>query len=153
MMQNHINIIDESIYAKKYNSTLRFTIFESGIGNDDVKNDEDYQKLDPIYLFNQESHKQSFIIFRHIIKVASENIIQELMRNVNKQMKDNSKYGYILIFVFIGIVFFGFICGWIPFEIGENETIYKTKNMLSIIPKEVLITLPHINIMLGIEDN
>ena len=151
MMQNHINIIDESIYAKKYNSTLRFTIFESGIGNDDVKNDEDYQKLDPIYLFNQESHKQSFIIFRHIIKVASENIIQELMRNVNKQMKDNSKYGYILIFVFIGIVFFGFIFGWIPFEIGENETIYKTKNMLSIIPKELLTTLPHIKIMLGLE--
>ena len=66
-------------------------------------------------------------------------------------MNNNSFIGYILIFVFIGIVFFGFILGWIPFEIGENETIYKTKNMLSIIPKELLTTLPHIKIMLGLE--
>ena len=150
-MQNHIKIMNQSNYLNKYNSTLRFTIFESAIGNDDVKNEELYKELDPIYLFNQESHKQSFIVFRHIIRVAGENIIKELMSNVNHQMKDNSKYGYILIFFFIGIVFFGFIFGWIPFEIGENETIYKTKNMLSIIPKELLTTLPHIKIMLGLE--
>ena len=151
VMQNHIKIMNQSNYLNKYNSTLRFTIFESAIGNDDVKNEELYKELDPIYLFNQESHKQSFIVFRHIIRVAGENIIKELMSNVNHQMKDNSKYGYILIFFFIGIVFFGFIFGWIPFEIGENETIYKTKNMLSIIPKELLTTLPHIKIMLGLE--
>ena len=146
MKNNQENNHIQSIFQSSEFNNLNKEAF-----NDKFKNDEDYQKLDPIYLFNQESHKQSFIIFRHIIKVASENIIQELMRNVNKQMKDNSKYGYILIFVFIGIVFFGFIFGWIPFEIGENETIYKTKNMLSIIPKELLTTLPHIKIMLGLE--
>ena len=151
MMQNQINLIDESNYMNKYNSTLKYTIFEDAIGNEDVKNDENYKQLDPINLFNLESHKQSFIIFRHIIKVSSENIISHLTKNVEKQMNSNSFIGYILIFVFIGVVFFGFILGWIPFEIGENETIYKTKNMLSIIPKELLTTLPHIKIMLGLE--
>ena len=66
VMQNHIKIMNQSNYLNKYNSTLRFTIFESAIGNDDVKNEELYKELDPIYLFNQESHKQSFIVFRHI---------------------------------------------------------------------------------------
>ena len=151
MMQNQIDLIHKSNYFDKYNSTLKFTIFEDAIGNEDVKNDENYKQLDPINLFNLESHKQSFIIFRHIIKVSSENIISHLTKNVEKQMNSNSFIGYILIFVFIGVVFFGFILGWIPFEIGENETIYKTKNMLSIIPKELLTTLPHIKIMLGLE--
>ena len=151
MMQNQIDLIHKSNYFDKYNSTLKFTIFEDAIGNDDVKNEEEYKKLDPINLFNLESHKQSFIIFRNVIRIAAEKIISYLMSDVEKQMNNNSFIGYILIFVFIGIVFFGFILGWIPFEIGENETIYKTKNMLSIIPKELLTTLPHIKIMLGLE--
>jgi hypothetical protein len=49
------------------------------------------------------------------------------------------------------LVFFGFSAFWIPFVLGENETIYKTKNMLSIIPKELLISLPDINSKLGID--
>jgi hypothetical protein len=40
----------------------------------------------------------------------------------------------------------------LPYVQRENETIFKTKNMLSIIPNEILINLPHINIMLGIDE-
>ena len=46
----------------------------------------------------------------------------------------------------------GFFLIWLPFILMENETMFKTKNMLSIIPNELLINLPHINAMLGIEE-
>jgi hypothetical protein len=49
-------------------------------------------------------------------------------------------------------VLVGFSFIWLPFVLEQNETIFKTKNMLSIIPNDVLVTLPHINIMLGIDE-
>ena len=58
----------------------------------------------------------------------------------------------IVNIVFILVVALGFSLIWVPFVVKENETIFKTKNMLSIIPNEILITLPHINVMLGIDD-
>ena len=58
----------------------------------------------------------------------------------------------IINIVFILVVALGFSLIWVPFVVKENETIFKTKNMLSIIPNEILITLPHINVMLGIDD-
>ena len=62
------------------------------------------------------------------------------------------KVSLIINVVYIAVVFIGFFFIWLPFVLEENETIFKTKNMLSIIPNEILISLPHINIMLGIEE-
>ena len=58
----------------------------------------------------------------------------------------------IINIIFIVVVAVGFLLIWLPYVQRENETIFKTKNMLSIIPNEILINLPHINIMLGIDE-
>jgi hypothetical protein len=64
---------------------------------------------------------------------------------------ETTKISLVMNIVFIVIAFLGFSLFWLPFVVEINETIFKTKNMLSIIPNEILITLPHINIMLGID--
>ena len=58
----------------------------------------------------------------------------------------------IINIIFIIVVSLGFFVIWLPFVYRENGTIFKTKNMLSIIPNEILINLPHINVMLGIDE-
>jgi hypothetical protein len=40
-------------------------------------------------------------------------------------------------------VIIGFCIIWLPFILRENETIFKTKNMLSIIPNEILISFKY----------
>ena len=62
------------------------------------------------------------------------------------------KISLIINILFILVVLVGFSFIWLPFVLEQNETIFKTKNMLSIIPNDVLVTLPHINIMLGIDE-
>ena len=78
--------------------------------------------------------------------------LDNLFDAIHVAFEDTLRIWLIINIVFIIVVFLGFTAFWLPFVLGENETIYKTKNMLSIIPKEVLFTLPHINIMLGIDD-
>ena len=53
----------------------------------------------------------------------------------------------ILFFIFF-TAFFGLY--WIPFIYKQDEDIYKTKNMLSIIPKDVLASLKNISKLLNV---
>lgn len=55
---------------------------------------------------------------------------------------------FILIMAIISVCYF-FV--WIPFENNLNLTIYKTKKMLSILPKEVLAKISNIQKLLEIE--
>ena len=43
-----------------------------------------------------------------------------------------------------------YLAYWIPSIILQDESIYKTKNMLAIIPKDVLTTIPGINKLLNL---
>ena len=65
---------------------------------------------------------------------------------------DTDNVCLIINIIFIIVVSIGFLLVWLPYVQKENETIFKTKNMLSIIPNEILINLPHINMMLGIDE-
>ena len=78
--------------------------------------------------------------------------LDNLFDAIHVAFDETTTISYVINIVFMVVVCAGFFAMWLPFVIGENETIYKTKNMLSIIPNEVLFTLPHINIMLGIDD-
>ena len=65
--------------------------------------------------------------------------------------KYNSLY-LIIDIVFLSVVCLGFIFIWTPFIFGQNKDFHKIKNMLSIIPSELLMDLPDINILLGLEE-
>ena len=112
-----------------------------------------YNKTNPALILQEETHKIAVIIFRYVVMRVVQSALDNLFVAIHSAFDDTTTISLIINCIFIGIVAIGFFAMWLPFILRENETIYKTKNMLSIIPKEVLITLPHINIMLGIEDN
>jgi len=111
-----------------------------------------YNRYNPVLILNETTHKTAIIIYRFVVMKVVQSALDNLFDAIHVAFEDTIKIGLIINIVFIIVVFLGFTAFWLPFVLGENETIYKTKNMLSIIPKEVLFTLPHINIMLGIDD-
>ena len=112
-----------------------------------------YNQTNPALILQEETHKISVIIYRYVVMKVVQSALDNLFDAIHLAFDITDKISLVINGIFICVVLIGFFAVWLPFVLGENETIYKTKNMLSIIPKEVLITLPHINIMLGIEDN
>ena len=112
-----------------------------------------YNRTNPALILQEDTHKITVIIYRYVVMKVVQSALDNLFDAIHVAFDETSKISIVINAVFMGVVVVGFFAMWLPFVLGENETIYKTKNMLSIIPKEVLITLPHINIMLGIEDN
>ena len=115
-------------------------------------NSDDYRKLNPANALHSSSHKTLIIIYRFVIAQVIKNALSEMFLTFEEIFDSTIRVGLIINIVFIIVVVLGFFLIWVPFVIQENETIFKTKNMLSIIPKEILITLPHINIMLGLDE-
>ena len=145
--------------AEKYN----FTYNESLIGTagetkhyKDILNNstlmEIYNSYNPVLILNETTHKTAVIIYRFVVMKVVQSALDNLFDAIHIAFDDTIRVGLIINIIFIVVVFIGFTSLWLPFVLGENETIFKTKNMLSIIPREVLFTLPHINIMLGIDD-
>ena len=145
--------------AASYNFTYNESLVNTGYDNKHYKSFENdsvkmelYHKYNPALILQQDTHKTAVIIYRFVVMKVVQSALDNLFDAIHLAFDTTIKIGLIINIVFIGVVFFGFFAMWLPFVMGENETIYKTKNMLSIIPKEVLLTLPHINIMLGIDE-
>ena len=111
-----------------------------------------YNQYNPVLILNETTHKTAIIIYRFVVMKVVQSALDNLFDAIHLAFEDTIKIGLIINIIFIVVVFIGFTSLWLPFVLGENETIFKTKNMLSIIPREVLFTLPHINIMLGIDE-
>ena len=120
---------------KTYNSEDDDTIIKKGL-NTILQNDK---------------YKTTVIIYRFIIMKVVEYSLDELFKAVNINFDETTKISLIINIIFMVVVLIGFVGFWIPFMHEENETIYKTKKMLCIIPKDVLLDLPNINAKLGIE--
>ena len=112
-----------------------------------------YNQYNPVLILNETTHKTAVIIYRFVVMKVVQSALDNLFDAIHLAFDDTIKIGLIINIIFIVAVSIGFASLWLPFVLGENETIFKTKNMLSIIPREVLFTLPHINIMLGIDED
>ena len=111
-----------------------------------------YESLNPANIFSSDSHKSLLIVYRFIIANVFTLLIEESCNTFEQMFLDTDQVSLIINIVFILVVSLGYLLIWLPFVHEENETIFKTKNMLSIIPNEILINLPNINVMLGIEE-
>ena len=114
---------------------------------------DEYRSLNPANTLNTSSHKTAFIVYRFIISRVLILALQSLFSTFDGIFASTTKVSIIINAIFMIVVIIGFIIIWLPFIMRENETIFKTKNMLSIIPNEILISLPHINIMLGLDED
>ena len=112
---------------------------------------EEWEKFNPINLFTMRTHTNLVLAFSMIIKeilaMLSEKITTSLDSFCNNCITDMYIIIFILLVIELGVFFFGLI----PFEISLRDTIYKAKNMLSIIPKDVLAVFPRIKVMLSID--
>ena len=113
---------------------------------------EEYRRLNPVNVLRSPTHKTLFIVYRFIISKVIMSAINKMFSSFEEIFDATTQNSLIINIIFILVVVLAFSLVWLPFVLEENETIFKTKNMLSIIPNEILITLPHINVMLGIEE-
>ena len=111
-----------------------------------------YREVNPANALHLSSHKTIVIVYRFIISKVMIIALDQMFLTFEGIFDSTTKVSLIINIAFIAIVFLGFSFIWLPLVLDENETIFKTKNMLSIIPNEILITLPHIDIMLGIDE-
>ena len=139
-------------YHFEYNESLIGTKFQKHLYPEDESLMEIYNRYNPVLILNEDTHKNSIIIYRFVVMKIVQNALDNLFDAIHDSFDDTKLNSYIINIVFMVVVTLGFFLFWLPFVLGENDTIYKTKNMLSIIPNEVLFTLPHINIMLGIDE-
>ena len=135
----------------KFNLTLIGTEAIKDLWPTDSDEQEEYAKLLQIEDFNYENvHKNLNIMFKELIFPNHNELRMTYIDSVKKKLKNNRLLYVIIISVYLGLVFAFYLCIWIPFEKRLNQTIYKTKNMLSIIPKEVLASLANIHKLLDI---
>jgi hypothetical protein len=149
LQKYYLEIADQ--YGFTYNESLIGTQFEKFLYPSDDKL-ELYKKYNPVLILNETTHKNAIIIYRFVVMKIVQSALDNLFDAIHLAFDDTTTVSYIINIAFMVFVTLGFFMFWLPFVLGENDTIYKTKNMLSIIPNEVLFTLPHINIMLGIDD-
>jgi len=132
-----------------YNLSLVGTnFFYRNITNNTVE----FYKNGPISLFNGELMINLSIFYRNFIIPFYNQIKIINVESVNNYL-DGIKLLFICIFAsYLTFIVFLFFFFWIPYIRGLNRVIYKTKNLLSIIPKEVLMNIKEIYTLLGIED-
>ena len=140
-------------YNFTYNESLIGTIYEKYLYPNDTTLLGLYYQYNPVTIMNEDTHKHAVIIFRFVVMKIVQSALDNLFDAIHLAFDDTTEISYIINIAFMVVVTLGFFMFWLPFVLGENDTIYKTKNMLSIIPNEVLFTLPHINIMLGIDED
>ena len=138
-----------------YNNTLygtNQTTIQSQFNSSNTTLMEIYETINPMNLFNSETHKNLIITYNFIFKEIFTLISNKMNLSIEDYFIFNSNVLYALIWLFIGIVSCLYFFAVIPVEVKLNEMIFKTKNMLSIIPKEVLAAMPQIKNMLDIDN-
>jgi hypothetical protein len=105
-------------------------------------------------VFNlEQTHSRLNIIFYNVV-LQYINKSRNSTINTIKNSVANGHVKYIIMIILYMIVFLIiFIYYWIPMIRRMNIEIYKTKNMLSIIPLQILASQPNIRILLNISKN
>ena len=112
-----------------------------------------YSKNDPIHFFNMEYMKNMNIMISNII-FNYDNNLTFLMKNCIIDFLKTTKIPYLIMMIgYLSLCFISFLFIWLPFLNNLNSLIYKTKKMLSIIPKEVLASIENIEKLLDLNKN
>ena len=132
---------------EKFNNYLYGTEFYEG--NNTVQNNVEH----PIQIFNRHLVLRLKIIRKYYIEPVYKYLTEQFMDSITKFWDNcNTLYIALLIILLIGLTGF-YLLYWKPFEIKLDKDIYKTKNMLSIIPNEVIASLKNINTLLNLGTN
>ena len=106
----------------------------------------------PFFIFNTESNIQINFIFKFILVP----VFYNLFNNIRSISYTKTYMLYLFVIpsaVFMFVMILVYIIVWKRFEVKLDETIFKTKKMLTIIPIETLIKVKHIKELLNIEND
>lgn len=105
----------------------------------------------PVNIFNSGDYFTFVFMFKFIIIPAFISILNSLYFAIEYEANIVEKVILVFILFYLVIYLVFYISIWKPFEMRLNNAIYKTKNMLSIIPIEVLVTIKNIDVLLEID--
>ena len=117
----------------------------------DINEMENYIKNDPINFFNLESVSDLNILMSFIMIPNFIQLKQITIDVITKFLNDAFFKFIVMIIIYLSFILLGLFILWIPFVKNLNSIIYKTKNMLSIIPKEILASLSNIDKLLDMD--
>ena len=98
-----------------------------------------------------DSHKRLLITYLYINTEFYNAIINESLNKFENLFEKYNSIFLILNIIFIIVVFFGFLFIWIPFIFNINKNFIIIKNMIYIIPSELLINISDINNLLKMQ--
>ena len=116
-----------------------------------IDNIEEYKKYNPANFLNNLAYKKLLITFSFINSQIYSNLINETLNQFTEVFDKYNLINLYMNILFIIFFFIIFIFVWIPFVFVENRDLNKIKNMLSIIPSDILINVPDINNQLGLD--
>jgi hypothetical protein len=114
-------------------------------------NIEEYRSYNPANILNTISHKRLLVTYLYINTQVYSLLISHSLKQFEDLFEKYNSINFIIILLFLIIIVLGFFFIWIPFTYYQNKTFEKIKNMISIIPSDLLMNIPDINNLLGIE--
>ena len=114
-------------------------------------NIEEYRNYNPANILNTISHKRLLVTYLYINTQVYSLLISQSLKQFEDLFEKYNSINFIIILLFLIVIVLGFFFIWIPFTYYQNKTFEKIKNMISIIPSDLLMNIPDINNLLGIE--
>lgn len=117
---------------------------------DSLTDRELYDKYAPFQLYTKKGHRNLKKSYYNLLKPARDFVYSEMTKTLENYIKYNSNLFIYLWYGYAALIVICYISIWKSFEYSLTDVIFKTKNMLSIIPKEVLANVSNIQRLLGI---
>lgn len=151
-------ILREKMYYKPLNFEYNLTLFKTSLdvnapplgSNSSIA--ELYYELNPMTLLNDnQRYKNIKSGYVFVIQPSFLFLFDKFTQSINEVIKNNLLMMYIALIAYLSLTLFMFIIVWKPYENKLKNVIYKTKNMLSIIPIDVLASFDKIQQLLNIK--
>lgn len=152
LLKNYYYLYDKRRSDKNYtyNLTLTGTKYEEQYYPSDPNMMEEYRSYNPIHIFNLWKMKELNIVLINFLKPCFEELVSRMNFALNDGIRVNNIFFLIIMISFLILNTAWFFGLFVPFINKLNQIIYKTKNMLSIIPRQILCNIPNIRTVLGI---
>lgn len=154
-IKNMLNslIIKQQSKGFIYNMSLYGTENEKPFVPDNETEPEtfnEYFELHPMTLFNSKSNYVVKKIYQTILYSSFTKFFSDFYIQIDNVLNSSViVFCYLLVIFLILLIVFYFVI-WIPYENKINTVIYKTKNMLMIIPIDILRNMPSVYKVLNI---
>lgn len=148
-------VFDAKTQQEQYGFEYNYTLYGTKYFNEYLPKDQSqlelYYSLGPITLFNSLTHTKLSFYFSFLIKPAFNDMISLLEEGIMNIINEIKYDIYFCTYFTIGVLVILYFVGWITFIKKLNVSIYKTKNMLSIIPIDTLSSVWNIKQLLDID--